>query len=246
LKIAAHYYNSNMQRNGGKLEAVLFGKVLDEQQRKCMVWDIERGQSPGIEPLPYQTDTCIGGWHYDRGVYDRNGYKSAASVIRMLVDIVSKNGCLLLNVPVRADGTIDEKERAIVEGITAWMDVNKESIFGTRPWKVCGEGPQLDTAAPITAQGFNEGRGKPFTAEDIRYTIRGKTLYATVMGSPSGGVTLKSLGTGAKLLEGSIVSMEMLGSDEKLKWSRTEQSVTIVAPRQKPSEVAVVFKITFE
>jgi alpha-L-fucosidase len=246
LKIAAHYYNSNMQRNGGKLEAVLFGKVLDEQQRKCMVWDIERGQSAGIEPLPYQTDTCIGSWHYDRGVYDRNRYKSAATVIRMLVDIVSKNGCLLLNVPVRGDGTIDEKERAIVEGITAWMDVNRESIVGTRPWKVCGEGPQLAAAAPITAQGFNEGRGKPFTAEDIRYTVKGKTLYATVMGNPTREVTLKSLGTGAKLLDGSVGSIEMLGSDEKLKWARSEQSVIIEAPRQKLSEIAVVFKITLE
>jgi alpha-L-fucosidase len=179
-------------------------------------------------------------------VYERNRYKSAATVVRMLVDIVSKNGCLLLSVPVRGDGTIDEKERAIVEGITAWMDVNKESIFGTRPWKVCGDGPQLAAAAPITAQGFNEGRGKPFTAEDIRYVMKDKTLYATVMAPPAGDVTLKSLGTGAKLLEESIANIEMLGSDEKLKWSRSEQSVVIAAPRQKGSEIAVVFRIVLE
>ncbi|MBV8781615.1 MAG: alpha-L-fucosidase, partial [Phycisphaerae bacterium] len=125
LKIAAHFYNSNMQQHDGKLEAVLFGKILDEEERRAMVWDIERGQSDKIEPLPWQTDTCIGDWHYNRSVYDRNRYKSAATVIRTLADVVSKNGNLLLSIPVRADGTIDEKERAIVEKVAAWMDVNK-------------------------------------------------------------------------------------------------------------------------
>jgi alpha-L-fucosidase len=246
LKIAAHYYNWSMKQNGGKLEVVLFGKVLDERQRKCMVWDIERGQSPGIEPLPYQTDTCIGSWHYDRGVYERNRYKSAATVVRMLVDIASKNGCLLLNVPVRGDGTIDEKERAIVEGITAWMDVNKEAIFGTRPWKVCGEGPQLASAAPISAQGFNEGKGKPFTSEDIRYTIKGKVLYATVLGWPTNAVKLTLLGSGARLLDGSVADVLLLGSDEKLEWSRSEQALTIAPPKPKPDGIAAVFKITVD
>ena len=91
LKLAAHFYNTNQRDHGGKLEAVLFGKILDEQQRKTMVWDIERGQSDKIEPLPWQTDTCLGDWHYNRDVYDKNRYKSAALVVRTLVDVVSKN-----------------------------------------------------------------------------------------------------------------------------------------------------------
>ncbi|MES1167331.1 MAG: alpha-L-fucosidase, partial [Pseudomonadota bacterium] len=105
LKIAADFYNFNLKVHGGKLEAVLLGKQLSEGERQCLVWDIERGAANRIEPLPWQTDTCIGNWHYERSVYERNAYKSAATVIHMLADIVSKNGNLLLNIPVRGDGT---------------------------------------------------------------------------------------------------------------------------------------------
>jgi alpha-L-fucosidase len=108
LRIAAHVYNKSIKEHG-ELRAVINGKILDENQRKAMVWDIERGQANDIQPLPWQTDTCIGGWHYDRGLYERNGYKTAATVIQTLVDIVSKNGNLMLNIPVRGDGSIDEK-----------------------------------------------------------------------------------------------------------------------------------------
>ena len=159
LKVAAHYYNQGTA--GGKTDVVLFGKILNEEQRRCMVWDIERGQSSRIEPEPWQTDTCLGSWHYDRGIYERSGYKSASTVLRTLVDVVSKNGSLLLNVPVRGDGTIDEKERAIVEEVASWMAVNGEAIFGTRPWKVCGEGPQLENAPALSSQGVQRGQGGP-------------------------------------------------------------------------------------
>ena len=104
LKIAAHFYNANMKWHSGDLRAVLFGKVLDEEQCKAIVWDIERGVPAKMLPFAWQTDTCIGGWHYDRKVYDKNHYKSAKTVVQMLADIVSKNGNLLLNIPVRADG----------------------------------------------------------------------------------------------------------------------------------------------
>ena len=135
LRIAAHLYNKSI-KDHGELRAVVNGKMLDENQRKAMVWDIERGQANGIQPLPWQTDTCIGGWHYDRGLYDRNGYKTPRTVIQTLVDIVSKNGNLMLNIPVRGNGTIDEKEKKVVEGITKWMKANSESIYATRPWKI--------------------------------------------------------------------------------------------------------------
>jgi alpha-L-fucosidase len=211
LKLAAHLYNKNADRKTGKTEAVLFGKILSEQQRRCMVWDIERGQSNVIEPQPWQADTCLGSWHYDRGIYDRSAYKSAVTVIRTVVDVVSKNGSLLLSVPVRSDGAIDEKERAIVEGIAKWMDVNRESIFGTRPWKVCGEGPQLASSPPPSAQGFNEGKGLPFTNRDIRYTQRGDKLYAFVMGRPDGKIHLTVLSAKAGLLDRKIREVGQLG-----------------------------------
>jgi alpha-L-fucosidase len=244
LKIAAHYYNSNMKWHNGKLEAVMNGKVLSPEQRQCMVWDIERGQSNRIEPLPWQTCTCIGSWHYDQGIFDNHRYKNAKTVVQTLVDIVSKNGNLLLSVPVRADGTIDSDEVKILEGIAAWMDINKESIFGTRPWKVFGEGPASKNAAPINAQGFNEGKNKPFTAQDIRFTSKGDTLYAIAMGWPTKPLQIKSLGTDAKLLNKTIVDIQLLGSREKLLWVQSNDALTITPPQNQPCDYAVVFKIT--
>jgi alpha-L-fucosidase len=244
LKIAAHFYNSNMKLHDGKLEAVLFGKILDEQQRKCMVWDIERGQTNQIEAQPWQTDTCIGDWHYQRALFTKHRYKTAATVIRTLADVVSKNGNLLLNIPVRGDGTIDDDERKVVEGIAAWMDVNREAIFATRPWKVCGEGPALANAAPLKAQGFNEGKGKPLTAEDIRYTAKGDTIYAIAMGRPTMDVVLKSLGKTAGLAGAPVTSVKMLGSDEQIHWTQGDDALTIQPPATfaGPDE-AVVFSI---
>jgi alpha-L-fucosidase len=244
LKIAAHHYNRRATGDGAKTDAVLFGKILDEQQRRCIVWDIERGQSSRIEPEPWQTDTCLGGWHYDRGVYDRKGYKSAATVVRTLIDVVSKNGSLLLNVPVRSDGTIDDEERAIVEGIADWMAGHNEAIIATRPWKVCGEGPQLEDAPPLTAQGFNEGKGKPFTAEDIRYTQRDGVVYAFVMARPEGKVTFRSLAKKAGHLEREIAQVEQLGHGD-VAWVALESGVEITpAVEGVAADLPVVFRIT--
>ena len=106
-----------------------------------MVYDIERGKAPGILPLPWQTDTCIGSWHYDRAIFEHHRYKTAAAVIPMLADIVSKNGNLMLSVPLQRDGTPDPDEIKIVNDIGAWLKVNGEAIYATRPWKIYGEGP---------------------------------------------------------------------------------------------------------
>lgn len=240
LKIAAHMYNTSIKKHG-KLQAALFGKVLNEQQRKCMIWDIERGQSNQIEPLPWQTDTCIGSWHYDRRIYNDKGYKSAKTVVHTLVDIVSKNGNLLLNIPLRGDGTLDSEERTTVAGIGAWMQINSEAIYGTRPWKIFGEGPATDSAAPIAAQGFNEGKGKPFGAEDIRFTVKGKTLYATMLGWPAGNEALvKKLAKGNE--NGNVSSVSLLGND-KLSFEQTEAGLKVKLPEQAPGKDAFVLKI---
>ena len=125
LKIAAHLYNNSINKKG-KLEAVLNGKVLNEEQRQCMVWDIELGRSNRLEPFVWQSDTCLGNWHYDRSVYENHRYKTAKTVIYNLIDIVSKNGNMLLSVPVRGDGTIDSDETAVVEEIARWMKTNDD------------------------------------------------------------------------------------------------------------------------
>ncbi len=244
LKIAAHFYNASMRAHGGKLEAVLFGKVLNEQQRRCMVWDIERGQSNVIEPQPWQTDTCLGNWHYDRSLFEQHRYKSTKTVIQTLADVVSKNGNLLLSIPVRGDGTIDDDEIAVVEGIATWMKVNKEAIFGTRPWKVFGEGPATEHVAQLTAQGFNEGKGKPFTADDVRFTAKGDTIYAISLGRPTEPLTIKSLGRKAGLLDRPMAKVVLLGTAEKITWTQTDDALVITLTNAAVDTPATVFKIT--
>jgi alpha-L-fucosidase len=248
LKIAAHFYNTNLKRNSNVGAGVLFGKIPNEEQLKCFVWDIERGVPNSTLPYAWQTDTCIGGWHYDRGVHNRNGYKSAKTVIHMLADIVSKNGNLLLNVPVHGDGSIDDKEEKVVEGIAAWMDVNKEAIFATRPWKTFGEGP-ASAGNELSAQGFNEGKGKPFTAEDVRYTVskNGGTLYAIVLGWPDKPLELKSLGTDAGLLDSKVKTIELLGDRGSIQWKQSAGALVIESTPKKPASDAsasAVYKIS--
>ena len=245
LKIAAHFYNTNLKRPGVGA-GVLFGKILNEEQRKALVWDIERGVPNAILPFAWQTDTCIGGWHYNRADYNR--YKSAKTVVHMLADIVSKNGNLLLNIPVRGDGSIDDKAESILEGIATWMEVNQESILATRPWKTFGEGP-AGAGQALSSQGFNEGKGKPFTAEDVRYTASkdGRVLYAIVCGLPSGPVALKSLGQSAALLDRPVAQVEQLGATGTLVWSLDADALTVTPASATPaSDAAIVFKITLK
>lgn len=241
LRIAAHFYNTDIKRNGN-LDAVIFGKILTEEQKECLVWDVERGAPDKIQERPWQTCTCIGDWHYNRSVYDNNRYKSAKSVIQMLADIVSKNGNLLLNIPVRGDGSIDAKEVAVLEGIGKWMNVNKECIFDTRPWVIFGEGPDAEKLNPMQAQGFNEGKSK-YTAKDIRFTQKGKTLYAIVMGWPEDGkIVIKSLATDSPNYEKEIKKVELLGSG-KVSFTRDNSGLNIILPKQKSNDIALVLKI---
>jgi alpha-L-fucosidase len=243
LKIAAHYYNSNALWHNGQNQGVLLGKILNDDQKKAMVWDVERGASPKIEPLPWQSETCIGNWHYDRAPYDHHSYKHADTVIHTLADVVSKNGVFLLNIPLRGDGTIDNQEIAIVRAIGRWMKVNGEAIYATRPWKVCGEGPSIQNAPAIHAQGFNEGNIK-LGVDDIRYTTKANVLYAIVLGYPTKPLILKSLGISAKLLDCSIRNIELLGSGEKVAWTQTSDAVIIQPPTTKiDTDEAAAFKI---
>lgn len=242
LRIAAHYYNHNMQQHKGKLESVIFGKILTEDQKKCMVWDVERGAPDKIQEQPWQTCTCIGEWHYRRSIYDNDKYKTAKEVVHMLADIVSKNGNLLLNIPVRGDGTIDEKEVKVVEKIGVWMDVNSEGIYDTRPWKVFGEGPTAENANPINAQGFNEGKTS-YSSKDIRFTSKNGVLYAIVMGWPEDGkVVIKSLSTNNLPYKKNIKQVELLGSG-KVKFVSGADGLTVTLPAKKSSDIAFILKI---
>jgi alpha-L-fucosidase len=232
LDIAAWYYNANMARNGGALQAVLTAKALKPEHRSALVEDYERGFSEILQPLPWQTDTCIGGWHYDRGIFERHAYKSADTVVKLLVDIVSKNGNLLLNVPVKSDGTIDSDERKVVEDIATWTSANGAAIFGTRPWKIFGEGPTR-----VRGGMFVERPSTPFTPQDIRFTTNGDTLYALTLARPqaSGTVTITSLGTASPHARGQVLRVEMLGASAPLQYARDASGLTITLPATLPA-----------
>ena len=243
LKIAAHFYNHNMATHDGKLEAVLTGKILDEEQRKALVWDVERGAPNEIIADKWQTCTCLGGWHYDQSIYDNDRYKSAADVVKLLVDVVSKNGNLLLSVPLRADGTFDEKEAKILTEFGEWMNMNKESIYDTHPWKVFGEGPIADSDITINAQGFNEGSYTNTTAQEIRFTQKGDDLYVTALAWPGNKkVIVKSLAQGSELYPEEIKEVELLGYG-KVGFKRTAEGLVIELPGKQLNKIAPVFKV---
>ena len=238
LRIAANFYNRNMKRHGGRLEAVVNGKILSEQQRKCLVWDLERGYSDRIEPLPWQTDTCIGDWHYSLPLFERHGYKKPDQVAHMLVDIVSKNGNLMLNIPLPGSGKPDTDELAFLADFKKWMDVSGEGIYATRPWHVFGEGPA--GGGPATrAQGFNEGNRK-YTPQDFRFTRKGDTLYAFAMAWPEDGKLLvRSLAQGA----GQVQDVSLLGHRGKLAWTQTASGLALTLPAQKPCDYVYGLRI---
>jgi alpha-L-fucosidase len=246
LDIAAHYYNSDLARTGGKLDVVLDAKKMSAAHRAAVVEDIERGVAVGIRPDPWQTDTCIGSWHYERRLFDEHKYKTVAQVVRMLADIVSKNGNLLLSVPVRGDGTIDGDEIAFLEGMAKWMDVNGGAIFATRPWVVYGEGPST-VEAPEAGHfgGARDVRSKPYTSEDVRFTTKGGSLYAILMDWPANRTAvIKSLGTGSSLSAGrKVAGVKLLGFDGPLSWTQDVEGLHVSLPEAAPSDYAVSLKI---
>jgi alpha-L-fucosidase len=244
LKLASHFYNTRLDKKG-HTEAVMNGKWLSDVQRRALVYDIERGKAHDILPQPWQTDTCIGSWHYDRGIYERKHYKPAASVVRMLADIVSKNGNLMLSVPLRRDGRPDEQEIEIVKEIGAWLKVNGEAIYATRPWKVYGEGPSTQAAEKGQFDGQKDMSDKPFTSEDIRFTQSkyGKTLYAIALEIPKDGtMTIKSLAAGADKYPGKIGSVRLVGGG-KLKFTRDEHGLHVALPEKFDRKIAFALKI---
>lgn len=243
LKIAAHHYNSSMARNGGRNNAVIFCKILDENQRKAIVWDVERGAPNEIVPEPWQTCTCIGGWHYDDRYYENGWYKSAATVVKLLVDVVSKNGNLLLSVPLRADGTLDDKEEVILNDLGDWMEVNKECIFDTRPWVKFGEGPIADADIQINAQGFNEGSYSKAGHSEIRFTQTPEYLYAIALGWPEDGkIVINSLASTSKDYSKKIKSVELLGHG-KVNFRRTPEGLIVEVPSEPTNKIAPVIRI---
>ena len=245
LDIVAHFYNSNLKRNKGKLEAVVNGKHMKPEHTTAVVEDIERGVATGIRPHPWQTDTCIGSWHYSRAIAEQNKYKTVGQVVDMLIDIVSKNGNLMLSVPVRGDGTIDEHEVAFLDGMSVWMKANDEGIFGSRPWKVYGEGPStVETPEKGQFGGARDVRSKSYEIQDIRFTTKGAALYAYLLApQPSQEVVITSLATTSPHIDGRRVKEVALVGGGKLEWAQGERGLTVKLPENLPSVEAVGLRI---
>jgi len=243
LDLVADYYNLSAAKNGGRANVVVNGKHILPNHVGAFVEDIERSTANAIRPEPWQTDTCIGDWHYSRAVYEHNRYATVNTIVSMLTDIVSKNGNLMLNIPLRGDGSIDDKEEAFIAGLTAWMDVNSEGIYATRPWKIYGEGPSTTARPP----GQGPGRAAPptYTSQDVRFTTKGDSLYAFVGAWPeSRTATIKSLASNSPHLAGAkVASVALLGFDGPLKFSQTDDGLFVSLPEKAPSSHAITLKI---
>ncbi len=246
MNIGAYYYNHNLKTRGGRMEAVLNVKQVPDRLLKAVVADCERGINASITSYPWQSETCIGDWHYKRELFDQpgefGGYLAPRDVIHWLIDTVSKNGTFVLNIPGRPDGTIDSKEIAILDQITAWTQVNGEAIFATRPWKVFGEGP--DT---IKSGSFQGNSIQALGARDVRFTASkdGRTVYALVLGWPAGQIAIQALGYSASTSPRKIDHVELVGSDRKLRWRQTASSLRIDLPAEHDptAEIAAAFRI---
>jgi alpha-L-fucosidase len=236
LEATAYYYNASLAWRGEL--PVVNGKRLPPEQRRGVVESVERGFSDALMPEPWQTDTCIGDWHYNRSRFTHHYYVPAASVVQRLCDVVAKNGNLLLNIPMRGDGSIDADERAILKDIAAWVAVNGEAIFASRPWRRFGEGP---TRAPSGNQ--NEEHARPWTAEDIRFTTRGGHLYAMPLDWPADGrLTIRSLGLQA-LGGARVEAVEMLGAGP-VAFNQGADALSVTLPDRRP--VAFVPALKFQ
>jgi alpha-L-fucosidase len=246
LDVVAHYYNASVARHRGTLDAVVTAKHMTPAHRSAVVEDIERGVATDIRAEPWQTDTCIGSWHYSREIAEHNRYKTVDQVVAMLLDIVSKNGNLMLSVPVRGDGTIDDHEVAFLNGMAAWMAVNADGIFGSRPWVIYGEGPST-VEKPEAGQfgGARDVRSNAYTADDVRFTTNGDVLYAYLLAWPSDRrATIRSLGRQSPHVKGRrVVDVTLLGDGRPLEWSQDDAGLVVTLPPNPPSEHAMALRV---
>lgn len=239
----AWYYNLNKTWHDGAMEGVLTHKSDKGPKRApyfkdIATLDIERGRSRTIRKNPWQTDDSIGPWGYNK----TKDYKDANAIVDKMIDIVSKNGNLLLNVPPKADGTLDDSTITVLKEIGAWFAINGEGIYATRPWEVSGEGPD-------TKMGSRDN-SSPFTYENVRYTqSKDETvIYAILLGFPESvsTISLTEFGEGNPGASLKINEITMLGSDEEIRFKHKKDGLSFKSPATCENELAIVFKINIE
>lgn len=231
LHAVAHLYNTSAANHGGRNLAVYSQKNRRQEIYSVGVLDIERSQEPDIKPEPWQTDTCVGGWFYDV----RTVYKKPGHVIEILVDIISKNGNLLLNIPQKPDGTLDDECTHLVKEMAKWNKVCQEGVYGTRPFRVSGEGP-----ARVHIEGFKE-EAVAWTSSDFRFTTKSNTIYAFQMRWPENNrAVIKSLTPADK-----VKTVRLLGVGN-VPFEQPYGTLVVNLPDAKPTEYVNCLAIELE
>ncbi|MFI5193970.1 MAG: alpha-L-fucosidase [Chitinophagales bacterium] len=230
---ASYYYNMGLQWNKGVVINYKYDRSFPDG---VAVLDLERGKLDSVRQLPWQTDDALGNISW--GYIKNNTFKSARYVVTNLIDIVSKNGNLLLNIGPRSDGRITDEETQVLLGTGEWLDVNGDAIYGTRPWKLYGEGPTRSASGAFADQTI------PFNAKDIRFTTKGDTLFVITLGLPTESILVKSLGI--KMNHGLVADISMMGSTDKISWTQKNNALSIKPAAHYPSDFAVVYKVVFK
>jgi alpha-L-fucosidase len=239
-QIMAYYYNRNILAHSGRLEGVVDLKEVEEPIWGTLTRDFEANLADSLQANPWQTEACIGEWHYSHSIFENHTYQKASLMIPLLVDIVSKNGNLLLNIPLPGHGEPDSDEFAFLEELAQWQQINGEAIKGARTWNIFGEGPSTDVKG-IAAYQLSKYK---FDHTDIRFTTKGDTLYAIALGWPSDGkMLIKSLAENSANYPRRIRKVELLGSKAEIEWTRGAQGLEIQMPGDRPCKHAFSFRI---
>jgi len=221
LHIIAHLYNTSAKLHDDLNQSVYTQKTSTPDVFTVGILDIERGIQQDIFPYPWQTDTCVGGWFYNV----RTVYKTPQQVIEMLVDIVSKNGNLLLNFPQKPDGTLDEECLYILKCMAVWIKVNGEGIYSTRPWEVAGEGPATSEG------GVMREKDMEWSNQDFRFTTKDNKVYAFQMKWPEDGRVL--IKTFALEKAPKVADVRLLGFNGQIMFKQDHNGLHIKLPAQK-------------
>ena len=234
-RFASFYYNTNLSQSGSPGVINFKDYAL---QGDSGVLDVERGQFGSIRPRYWQTDTSVSNASW--GYIQNDTFKSPEFLVHQLIDIVSKNGNLLLNIGPRSDGTIPDEVQQVLRDIGSWLKVNGDAIYGTRPWRVYGEGP-----TKVVEGAFHDADTKPYTAEDFRFTSKGDTLFAIALGWPPDSQTVIHSLASAVTGQQRVASVELLASGAKLNFEQRADGLHIQLPAQAPGQYAYVFRIRF-
>ncbi len=236
VKLFSNYLNRDLKKNNGKQTVVLSlkDKNLD---RSAFTYNLERGGANEIKPQPWLWATDLSGdWFYNKNSPEK---MSIPVMVSNAIDAISKNGIVMLNIGLKGDGTIPERQQRYLTAFGDFLKINGEGVYGSRPWKTFGEG------LLITKDGRQGENHLDYSQEDIRFTTKDGFLYAFVLAPPTKNIVVKTLADGG-LLDDKIIKIQLMGSDEKIKWTRTKEALTIVLPKEMPGKIVNGFKITIK